>query len=155
MKKSRYTEAQIVGFIKEADAGMPVAELCRRHGFSDASFYKWRAKYGGLQASDVKRLREVETENSRLKKLLAEVHLDIEALKQAFGVKRLSYRLSARRSRGCWNRASFRSAGVSSGGVIQGQLAPSAAGDGGGNRLAGNHHHPRPATPPVWLSPHP
>lgn len=88
MKKSRYSEAQIVGFIKEADAGMPVAELCRRHGFSDASFYKWRAKYGGMEASDVKRLREVESENSRLKKLLAEAHLDIEALKQAFGVKR-------------------------------------------------------------------
>src|SRR3569832_282998 len=114
-----------------------------------------RHVFGGMEASDGMRLREVETENSRLKKLLAEAQLDIEALKQAFGVKRYPHRRSARRSRGCWNRASFRSAGVSSGGVIQGQLAPSAAGDGGGNRLAGNHHHPRPATPPVWLSPHP
>jgi len=87
MKKSRYNETQIIGFIKEAEAGVPVVELCRRHGFSDASFYKWRAKYGGMEVSDAKRLRDVETENTRLKKLLAEAHLDIEALKVAFGVK--------------------------------------------------------------------
>ena len=87
MKKSRYNETQIIGFIKEAEAGVPVVELCRRHGFSDASFYKWRAKYGGMEISDAKRLRDVETENTRLKKLLAEAHLDIEALKVAFGVK--------------------------------------------------------------------
>jgi putative transposase len=87
MKKSRYNETQIIGFIKEAEAGVPVVELCRRHGFSDASFYKWRAKYGGMEVSDAKRLRDVESENTRLKKLLAEAHLDIEALKVAFGVK--------------------------------------------------------------------
>jgi putative transposase len=87
MKKSRYNETQIIGFIKEAEAGVPVVELCRRHGFSDASFYKWRAKYGWMEVSDAKRLRDVESENTRLKKLLAEAHLDIEALKVAFGVK--------------------------------------------------------------------
>jgi putative transposase len=87
MKKSRYNEVQIIGFLKEAEAGVPVVELCRHHGFSDASFYKWRAKYGGMEISDAKRLRDVEAENARLKKLLAEAHLDIEALKVAFGVK--------------------------------------------------------------------
>lgn len=88
MKKSRFSEEQIIGFIKEAEAGMPVAALCRKHGFSDASFYKWRAKYGGMDVSEARRLRDVEGENSKLKKLLAEAHLDIEALKTAFGVKR-------------------------------------------------------------------
>lgn len=88
MKKSRFSEEQIIGFIKEAEAGMPVAELCRRHGFSDASFYKWRAKFGGMDVSEARRLRDLEGENNKLKKLLAEAHLDIEALKTAFGVKR-------------------------------------------------------------------
>ena len=88
MRKSRFTAEQIIGFLKEAEAGIPVAELCRRHAFSDATFYKWRAKYGGMQADEAKRLRDLETENTRLKKLLAEAHLDIEALKVGFGVKR-------------------------------------------------------------------
>jgi putative transposase len=67
---------------------MPVAELCRKHGFSDASFYKWRAKFGGMDVSEARRLRDLEGENAKLKKLLAEAHLDIEALKTAFRVKR-------------------------------------------------------------------
>jgi putative transposase len=88
MKKSRFSEEQIIGFIKEVEAGMPVVELCRKHGFSDASFYKWRTKFGGMDISEARRLRELEGENGKLKKLLAEAHLDIEALKTAFGVKR-------------------------------------------------------------------
>jgi putative transposase len=88
MKKSRYSEQQIIGFLKQAEAGMPIKELCRKGGFSDATFYKWRAKFGGMEASDAKRLRELESENGKLKKLLAEAHLDIHALKGAFGVKR-------------------------------------------------------------------
>lgn len=88
MKKSRFSEEQIISFIKEAEAGMPVAQLCRKHGFSDASFYKWRAKFGGMDVSEARRLRELEGENAKLKKLLAEAHLDMEALKTAFGVKR-------------------------------------------------------------------
>lgn len=88
MKKSRFSEEQIIGFIKEAEAGMPVAQLCRKHGFSDASFYKWRAKFGGMDIGEARRLRELEGENAKLKKLLAEAHLDMEALKTAFGVKR-------------------------------------------------------------------
>lgn len=88
MKKSRFTEEQIIGFLKQADGGMPIKELCRKGGFSDATFYKWRAKFGGMEASDAKRLKELESENARLKKLLAEAHLDIHALKGVFGVKR-------------------------------------------------------------------
>ena len=88
MKKKRFTEQQIIGFLKEAEAGLPVKELCRRHGFSDAAFYGWRTKFGGLQVNEAKRLRELEAENARLKKLLAESQLDIDALKVAFGVKR-------------------------------------------------------------------
>ena len=88
MKTSRFTDEQIIGFLKQAEAGMPIKELCRKGGFSDAAFYKWRAKFGGMDSSDAKRLRELEAENSKLKKLLAEAHLDISALKGVFGVKR-------------------------------------------------------------------
>ena len=86
--KKRFTEEQIIGFLKQAAAGTPVKELCRKHGFSDASFYLWRRKFGGMDVPDAKRLRELEAENNKLKKLLAEAHLDIHALNTAFGVKR-------------------------------------------------------------------
>ena len=88
MKKSRFSEEQIIGFLKQADAGMPVKELCRKGGFSDATFYKWRTKFGGMDVSDAKRLKELEGENAKLKRLLAEAHLDIHALKSVFGSKR-------------------------------------------------------------------
>ena len=68
--KKRCTEAQIIGFLREAEAGLPVKYLCRRHGFSEASYYLWRSKFGGMSVSDAKRLKELETENGRLKKLL-------------------------------------------------------------------------------------
>ena len=88
MKRSRYSEEQIIGFLKQAEAGMPIKELCRQGGFSDATFYKWRARYGGMQGSDAKRLRDLENENNRLKKMLAEAYLDMHALKDVLGVKR-------------------------------------------------------------------
>ena len=80
--------AQIINFIKQAEAGLPIKELCRKGGFSDATFYKWRARFGGMQVSEAQRLRELESENAKLKRLLAEAHLDIHALNTAFGVKR-------------------------------------------------------------------
>ena len=88
MRKSKYTEEQIIGFLKQAEAGVPVKELCRKGGFSDATFYKWRSKFGGMEVPDAKRLRELEAENAKLKKLLAESLLDSEALKVALGRKR-------------------------------------------------------------------
>ena len=71
MKTSRFSETQILGILKQAEGGLPVPELCRQHGMSDASFYKWRAKYGGMDASMMSRLKELEAENSRLKKMYA------------------------------------------------------------------------------------
>lgn len=81
MKKSRFTEEQIINFLKQAEGGVAVKELCRKHGFSDATFYKWRGRLGGMDVAEARRLRELEGENSKLKKLLAEAMLDIEALK--------------------------------------------------------------------------
>lgn len=81
MKKSRFTDEQIIGFLRQAEGGVAVKDLCRQHGFSDATFYKWRARFGGMEVSDARRLRELEGENAKLKKLLAEAMLDIEALK--------------------------------------------------------------------------
>jgi putative transposase len=81
MKKSRFTDEQIIGFLKQVEAGAAVKELGRKHGFSDASFYKWRSRFGGMDVADVRRLRELKGENGKLKKLLAEAMLDIEALK--------------------------------------------------------------------------
>ena len=81
--KKRYTEEQIIGFLKEAEAGVAAKELCRRHGFSEASFYLWRSKYGGLEVSEVRRLKVLEIENTRLKKLLAESMLEQEVTREA------------------------------------------------------------------------
>lgn len=81
MKRSRFSEEQIIAVLKEQEAGMPTAEVCRRHGISSATFYRWKSKFGGLEASDARRLRTLEQENSRLKKLLAEAMLDNVVLK--------------------------------------------------------------------------
>lgn len=85
--KKRFTEEQIIGFLREVEAGLPVKELCRRHGFSEASYYLWRSKFGGMSISDAKRLKELETENTRLKKLLAEAMLENEVTREALRKK--------------------------------------------------------------------
>lgn len=82
MKRHRYTEEQIIGILKEAEAGVPLQELVRKHGISSASFYAWRKKYGGMEVSDAKKLRALEDENRRLKKLVADLSLDNQMLKE-------------------------------------------------------------------------
>ncbi len=82
MKRGRFSEEQIIGILKEHQAGMKAVDLCRKHGISDATFYKWRSKYGGMEVSEAKRLRELEAENAKLKKLLAESMLDVSSLKE-------------------------------------------------------------------------
>ncbi len=85
MRKSRFTDAQIIGMIKEQEAGMATAEVCRKHGLSPASFYKMKAKYGGMELSDARRLKQLEDENAKLKRLLADTMLDNVVLKDLLG----------------------------------------------------------------------
>jgi putative transposase len=85
--KKRFSEEQIIGFLKEAEAGVPVKELARKHGFSDGSFYLWRSKFSGMDVPDAKRLKSLETENARLKKLLAESMLENEVTREALRKK--------------------------------------------------------------------
>lgn len=102
MKKSRYSESQIIS--KEAENGIPVTELCRKHGMSDASFYKWRAKYGGMDVSMMKRMKELEEENRRLKKMYAEERLKAEIVQEALekkGSEAISTKGDGKESRGC------------------------------------------------------
>lgn len=87
MKRSRYTDSQIMAILKQAEAGTPVPELCREHGMSSATFYKWRAKYGGMDASMMSRLKELEAENQRLKKMYAEERLKAEIIQEAMAKK--------------------------------------------------------------------
>jgi len=87
MKRTRFSEEQIIAILKEHEAGVPVAELCRKHGVSDASIYKWKARFGGMAVSGAKRLRTLEDENSRLKRMLADAMLDNAALKDLLGKK--------------------------------------------------------------------
>tara|TARA_R110001606_G_scaffold336650_1_gene484605 strand:+ start:3351 stop:3620 length:270 start_codon:yes stop_codon:yes gene_type:complete len=85
--ENRFSEEQIIGFLGEAEAGLPIKELCRRHGFSEASYYLWRSKFGGMSVPDAKRLKELEAENVRLKKLLAESLLGMEVTREALRKK--------------------------------------------------------------------
>ena len=85
MRRSRYSEEQIIAILKENEAGLPAAELCRKYGVSEATFYKWRRKFGGMEVSDARKLKALEDENRRLKKLLAESVLDVATLRELLG----------------------------------------------------------------------
>ena len=85
MKRSRFSEEQIIGILKEHQAGLGAKELCRKHGISDATFYEWRSKYGGMEVSDARRLKTLESENAKLKKMLAEQMMDVATLKEMLG----------------------------------------------------------------------
>lgn len=85
--KKRFSEEQIIGFLREVEAGMPVKDLCRKHGFSEASYYLWRSKFGGMSVPEAKRLKDLESENGRLKKLLAEQLLENEVIREALRKK--------------------------------------------------------------------
>ena len=87
MKKSRYTDSQILAILKQGESGKPLSELCREHGMSSATFYKWRAKYGGMDASLISRMKELEDENRRLKKMYAEERLKAEIIQEALAKK--------------------------------------------------------------------
>jgi putative transposase len=87
MKQGRFSEEQIIGILKQNESGVPVTQLCRDHSIGESTFYKWKSKYGGLEVNEAKRLRALEAENARLKKLLAESHLDIAALKDVLSKK--------------------------------------------------------------------
>ena len=87
MKKTRFTETQIVAILKKQESGIPTREICREHGISEATFYNWKSKYGGMEVSDVKRMKDLEEENARLKKMFADLALDNQILKDLFTKK--------------------------------------------------------------------
>ena len=87
MKKSKFTETQIVSILKQADAGVPVKDLCRQARISPATYYQWKSKYGGMEASDLKRVKELEAENAKLKRMYAEMALDVAAMKELIAKK--------------------------------------------------------------------
>src|SRR5690606_7599714 len=104
--KSRFTESQIVAVLKEGEAGIPVVELCRKHGISSATYYQWKSKYSGVQVSELQRLRELEAENAKLKRMYADLALENSAIKDVLNRKSCRRQPGARSSSSWWNRSS-------------------------------------------------
>lgn len=119
MKRSRFSEEQIIGVLKEHQAGMSAVDLCRKHGISDATFYKWRSKYGGMEVSDARKLRALEAENAKLKKLLAESVMDVSTLKEMLGKTS-----DARFEEGCRELGNDRQKLLPTPGVLSGWVGP-------------------------------
>lgn len=149
MRKSRFTETQIIGMINEQEAGLTVAEVCRKHGISPASFYKLKAKYGGMDVSDTRRLKPLEQENAKFKRLVADTMLEVVVLKGLLG-KRWRHQLSGgKRCLGQCGTTESRSAGSATSLVsIQ---RPSGARGRQIMRIFARKCMRSPKTPPVWL----
>jgi putative transposase len=111
MKRSRFSEEQIIGILKEHQAGMSAGDLCRKHGISDATFYTWRKKYGGMEVSEAKRLKALEEENAKLKKLLAEQMMDVATLREMLGKNFCRLVQGGMPWTGLWNRRTTRKDG--------------------------------------------
>jgi len=152
MKRSRFTEEQIIGILREQEAGVPVADLCRKHGLSSPTFYKWKAKYGGLDVSEARRLKALEDENAKLKRVLADAMLDNVALKDLLGKSGYARGASEGRSLSAVGLRDERAAGVpgSRRGSQQCALCRHAARR---RRPARTAQGPGPGTPPVRISP--
>jgi putative transposase len=148
--KKRFTEAQIVGFLREADAGVAIKDLCRKHGFSEGSYYVWRSKFGGMSVSDAKRLKELETENTRLKKLLAESHLEIEVTREVLRKKSGDRTGSTRGGADDGDAGAQRASGPDRGPHERVGLAVRAA-PGPGCRFTRSHPRPGASAPSVWV----
>jgi putative transposase len=123
MKRSRFTEEQIIGILRQQEAGVPVLDLCRMHGLSSPTFYKWKAKYGGLDVSEARRLKALEAENAKLKRMLADAMLDNVALKDLLGKSGDARRASGGRSASAVDLPDKRAAGVPGDRVGSGERA--------------------------------
>jgi putative transposase len=108
MKKSKFTESQIVAILKEADAGMKVADVCRNHGISQPTYYNWKSRYGGLGISELKRIREIEAEHSKLKRMYADLAMENDALKELIEKKLCCQPIASKQSVGLWENAPCR-----------------------------------------------
>ncbi len=133
--KKRFTEEQIIGFLREAEAGLPVKDLCRRHGFSEASYYLWRSKFGGMSVPEAKRLKELEAENTRLKKLLAEQVFENDVIKDA--LRKSGDRTGQARAGAASGGQGTERAAIAGGGAHERQRLPLCAASGPQCRTAG------------------
>jgi putative transposase len=151
MKRSKYTDEQILAIVKEGEAGRKVADLCRTHGITDQTYYRWKAKYGGMELSEMQRLKQIEDENRRLKQIVADQTLDIQALKAVVAKSGRPHRSA--RGGGVASEARHKSAPSLSGDRTQhGDVALSAADERNQRHRPGTPPGPRGGTRSIWLS---